>query len=134
MKRTVLLLPVAALLVILTTASCGGKSGLQHADALVTSTHFYHDSIMSEAKMTVDGDTMVFDMSEARFINGMMMAGDSVAVDFVETKSDTARAFVILRKERMAPAEPSADGELLTRPANEKPAAAPAPEQEPAKE
>ena len=123
MKRTVLLLPVAALLAVLVMASCSGKRELQHTNGLVSGLKFYHDSLLTDAKVVVDDDTVVFDMSEARYINGLMMAGDSVELDYIETETDTMRAFVVLRKPRIMPAEPVKDGELLTRPARELPAA-----------
>lgn len=47
------------------------------------------------------------------------MAGDSVSIDYVETKGDTLRAYVVTLKPRTQQQQPNPDGELLTRPAEQ---------------
>ncbi len=78
---------------ILTLASCGGKE-IKDITGLVTSFDTKDDSITS-TKLLVDGDTIIFKMTDARFINGMFMAGDSVKISYIEGRNDSLRALIV---------------------------------------
>lgn len=78
---------------ILTLASCGGKE-IKDITGLVTSFDTKGDSITS-TKLLVDGDTIIFKMTDARFINGMFMAGDSVKISYIEGRNDSLRALIV---------------------------------------
>lgn len=78
---------------ILTLESCGGKE-IKDITGLVTSFDTKGDSITS-TKLLVDGDTIIFKMTDARFINGMFMAGDSVKISYIEGRNDSLRALIV---------------------------------------
>jgi len=78
---------------ILTLESCGGKE-IKDITGLVTSFDTKGDSITS-TKLLVDGDTIIFKMTDARFINGMFMYGDSVKISYIEGRKDTLRALIV---------------------------------------
>ena len=52
-------------------------------------------NLLSVAKILVDGDTAIFKLSDARFINGIFMVGDSVSISYVKGNKDTLRALVV---------------------------------------
>jgi len=78
---------------ILTLASCGGKE-IKDITGLVTSFDTKGDSITS-TKLLVNGDTIIFKMTDARFINGMFMVGDSVKISYIEGRNDSLRALIV---------------------------------------
>ena len=78
---------------ILTLESCGGKE-IKDITGLVTSFDTKGDSITS-TKLLVNGDTIIFKMTDARFINGMFMAGDSVKISYIEGRNDSLRALIV---------------------------------------
>ena len=78
---------------ILTLASCGGKE-IKDITGLVASFDTKGDSVTS-TKLLVDGDTIIFKMNDARYINGMFMAGDSVKISYIEGRKDTLRALIV---------------------------------------
>lgn len=44
----------------------------------------------------MDGeDSIVFNLNEVRYNNGVMLPNDSVIVDYIDGKNDTARALVV---------------------------------------
>lgn len=52
------------------------------------------DTLISFTGVT-DGDSLKFDLAEARFNNGLMMTGDSVIVDYIDGDNDMKRAMVV---------------------------------------
>ena len=70
------------------------KSGLQETKGVVTDMKVRHDSLL-RARILVDGDTLVFDMQDARIVGAMFVNGDSVKVNYIEGNGDTLRAFVV---------------------------------------
>ena len=54
-----------------------------------------HKDTLLNARILVDGDTLVFDMQEARIIGNLFVKGDSVKVNYIEGNGDTLRAFVV---------------------------------------
>ena len=86
---------------------------------MVTYMRAHHDKL-SKARILVDGDTLLFDMSEARIIGALFVKGDSVKVNYIDGKGDTLRALVVsvIPKDIhfITPSEPSSDT-LITAPA-----------------
>ena len=72
------------------------------------------------ARILVDGDTLLFDMQDARIVGAMFVNGDSVKLNYIEGNGDTLRAFVVsvIPKDIhfITPSEPSSDT-LITAPA-----------------
>lgn len=54
-----------------------------------------HDTIISNLILSVDGDSLLFNLKDAQFVNGDVFSGDSVEIDYVSTKSDTLRALLV---------------------------------------
>lgn len=73
------------------------KPKLKNARGLVKNVYIYYDTLKAmTVQMSEDeGDTMVFNLSEARLNNGIMMPQDSVIVEYINGRHDTARAFVV---------------------------------------
>ena len=70
------------------------KTELQETKGVVTHIKIHKDSLMS-ARILVDGDTLVFDMQDARIVGNLFVKGDSVKVNYIEGEGDTLRAFVV---------------------------------------
>lgn len=79
---------------LLTIVSCNDKKTLKQTKGVVTALKTVKDSMVT-AKVVVDGDTLLFKMADARFVNGMFIKDDSVQIDFIEGQGDTLRALVI---------------------------------------
>lgn len=92
MKKSILtfVLFFAAMLML---SSCG-KNELKDVRALVTSLEVNGDTLKS-MKATVDGETLLFSLVDARFNNGVMLHGDSVIINYIEGRNDTLRALVV---------------------------------------
>lgn len=78
---------------LLTVVSCGNKE-IQQTKGVVSSIKVVEDSLAT-ANIVVDGDTLLFKLADARFVNGMFLKGDSVTIDYIEGRGDTLRALVI---------------------------------------
>ena len=52
------------------------------------------DTVVSTL-LAVDKDTLYFKLADARFVNGMMVPGDSVIINYIEGREDTLRALVV---------------------------------------
>lgn len=78
---------------LLSFTGCG-KNELKDVRAQVTSIEVKRDTLMS-MKATVDGDTLLFSLKDARFNNGIMLHGDSVIIDYIKGRGDTLRALVV---------------------------------------
>ena len=88
MKKVFLLAVIG--LSLLTVVSCGNKE-IQQTKGVVTSIKVVEDSLAT-ANIVVDGDTLLFKLADARFVNGMFLKGDSVTIDYIEGRGDTLRA------------------------------------------
>ncbi|MBO4892351.1 MAG: hypothetical protein J5502_07045 [Prevotella sp.] len=91
MKKVFLLAVIG--LSLLTVVSCGQKE-LKQLKGVVTHIQAVDDSLAT-AKVLVDGDTLLFKLADARFVNGIFLNGDSVTIDYIEGRGDTLRALVI---------------------------------------
>ena len=78
---------------MLALISCGSKE-IKDIKGLVADIKAVNDSLVS-AKILIGGDTAIFKMTDARFINGMFMAGDSVKISYIEGRKDTLRALIV---------------------------------------
>ena len=67
---------------------------MQQLKGVVTHIQTVDDSLAT-AKVLVDGDTLLFKLADARFVNGIFLNGDSVAIDYIEGRGDTLRALVV---------------------------------------
>ena len=67
---------------------------LKDVRALVASVKVEGDSLHS-MKATVDGDTLLFSLKDARLNNGLMLDGDSVIINYIKGHKDTLRALVV---------------------------------------
>ena len=79
---------------LLTIVSCSDKKALKQTKGVVTDIKTIKDSLVT-AKLAVDGDTLLFKLADARFVNGMFIKDDSVQIDYIEGQGDTLRALVI---------------------------------------
>ena len=95
------------------------KNELQETKGVITHMRIHKDTLLN-ARILVDGDTLLFDMSEARIVGNLFVNGDSVKVNYIEGKGDTLRALVVsvIPKDIhfITPSEPSSDT-LITAPA-----------------
>lgn len=74
-------------------SGCGSKE-IKDVKGQVVDIQTVKDTLAS-AKVLIDGDTVVFKMTDARFINGMFMYGDSVKISYIEGRKDTLRALIV---------------------------------------
>ena len=72
---------------------CGSKE-IKDVKGQVVDIQTVKDTLTS-AKVLIDGDTVVFKMADARFINGLFMYGDSVKISYIEGRKDTLRALIV---------------------------------------
>jgi len=79
---------------LLTIVSCSDKKSLKQTKGVVTDLKTVKDSLVT-AKVAVDGDTLLFKLADARFVNGMFIKDDSVQIDYIDGRGDTLRALVI---------------------------------------
>lgn len=93
MKRTFLYTLVISITAILSLGSCGKKE-LKNVRGMVKTVDVDHDTIRN-LTIVCGNDSMVFNLDEARFNNGIMVPHDSVIVDYIDGKTDTARAFIV---------------------------------------
>ena len=105
-------------MVSLVLSLVGCKQELQETRGVVTELEVEGDTILC-SRIAVDGDTLLFKMTEARLLNGMFVSGDSVVVNYIEGRNDTLRALLVqvLPKapHMIVPATESNDS-LVTRP------------------
>ena len=70
------------------------KNELQETKGVITHMRIHKDTLLN-ARILVDGDTLLFDMQEARIVGNLFVMGDSVKVNYIEGNGDTLRAFVV---------------------------------------
>lgn len=89
MKKT---LVFASMLLLLSVVFSCQRNGIKEYKGRVDA---LYEKTMS---MVVDGDSIVFNRTSARYTNGPIMLGDSVIVRFTDSKSkDTIKALMIYR-------------------------------------
>jgi len=94
MKKTFLFSIVTVALCLLSLSSCR-KNGLQNVRGLVKSVNIHQDTLVSMT-VTVNeaGDTLLFYLGDARFLQGVMKPNDSVEVDYVD-HHDSLKALLV---------------------------------------
>ena len=92
MKKSILAFAIFAVAMI-TISSCGKKE-LKDVRALVSSIDIVDDTLKS-MKATVDGDTLLFSLTDVRLNNGMMLNGDSVIISYIDGRNDSLRALLV---------------------------------------
>lgn len=123
MKKLILsLVALCALTSALT--GCKGQRELKELRGKVASVAMAGDSLTT-MKVTVDADTLLLKLADARFTNGIMMGGDSVTVHYIEGRGDTLRALIVnVLPQAPHYFDPSEHGDtLLTAPARDETAA-----------
>lgn len=78
---------------VLAFSGCG-KPKLKNVRAEVYSINAHADTLIDFTAVH-DGDTLRFDLADARFNNGLMLRGDSVIVDYIDGKNNMERALVV---------------------------------------
>lgn len=117
MRKSFLYLIASTLLMVLGFNSCG-KPEIKKARGLVKNVRIDDDTIRY-LTITMGEDSIVFNLDEVRFNNGMMVPNDSVIVDYIDGKNDTARAFVVTvlpKKAVTINPEDNKNKELITAP------------------
>lgn len=92
MKNSILAFVLLCASVIAITG-CGSKE-IKDIKGQVAGIETVKDTLTC-AKVLVDGDTLLFKMADARFINGMFIYGDSVKISYIEGRKDTLRALIV---------------------------------------
>lgn len=92
MRKSFFYMVVFTLLLVLGISSCG-KPELKKIRGIVKNVRIDDDTLKNLTVM--DGeDSIVFNLNEVRYNNGVMLPNDSVIVDYIDGKNDTARALV----------------------------------------
>ena len=91
--RKSLMVAIVAVLCLLGAVSC--KQEIQNMRGLVTNMEIKKDTLISMSVSVEPGDTTVFNLDNARFQAGIVMAGDPVIVDYIEGRNDTMRALIV---------------------------------------
>ena len=102
---------------ILSLVSCGKKE-LKNIRGMVKTVDVVHDTIRN-LTIVCGKDSMIFNLEEARFNNGIMVPHDSVIVDYIDGKTDTARAFIVTvlpNQTKLIVPSQNANKELITVP------------------
>lgn len=115
--RKLFLSILAFALLIIGFNSCG-KPEIKKVRGLVKDVKIEDDTI-TNLTISMGEDTMVFNLDEVRYNNGVMLPKDSVIVDYMDGKNDTARAFyvtVLPKKAVTINPEDNKNKELITAP------------------
>lgn len=113
MKKLFFMFAVAALVL---TAMSGCKKELQTVHGLVTNVDIRHDTLIA-VTLSADDQSMVFKLDDARFQQGIMLAGDSVIIDYIEGETDSLRALVVtVLPKVILPETPAPTDSLITAP------------------
>lgn len=93
MRKSFFYMVVFTLLLVLGISSCG-KPELKKIRGIVKNVRIDDDTLKN--LIVMDGeDSIVFNLNEVRYNNGVMFPNDSVIVDYIDGKNDTARALVV---------------------------------------
>ena len=115
--RKLFLSILAFALLIIGFNSCG-QPAIKKVRGLVKDVKIEDDTI-TNLTISMGEDTMVFNLDEVRYNNGVMLPKDSVIVDYMDGKNDTARAFyvtVLPKKAVTINPEDNKNKELITAP------------------
>ena len=93
MRKSFLYMVVFTLLLVLGISSCG-KPELKKIRGIVKNVRVDDDTLKNLTVMEGE-DSIVFNLNEVRYNNGVMLPNDSVIVDYIDGKNDTARALVV---------------------------------------
>ena len=93
MRKSFLYTVVFTLLLVLGISSCG-KPELKKIRGTVKNVRV-DDDTLKNLTVTDGEDSIVFNLNEVRYNNGVMLPNDSVIVDYIDGKNDTARALVV---------------------------------------
>ena len=91
MKKVFLALVILCSMVI---AFIGCKPELKNVRGLVKSVEIKNDSLKSMV-LTIGDKENIVTLHDARFQNGIALAGDSVILDYIDGKENTMRALVV---------------------------------------
>ena len=92
MKKILRVSSFLALALSLTLTGC--KPKLKNVHVYVTKLDLSSDTLKGFTGRTTE-DSIKFSVDQARFNNGVMYLRDSVIVDYIDGKNDTARALVV---------------------------------------
>src|SRR5574344_1517786 len=92
MKKILRVSSFLALALSLTLTGC--KPKLKNVHVYVSKLDLSSDTLKGFTGRTAD-DSIKFSVDRARFNNGVMLLRDSVIVDYIDGKNDTARALVV---------------------------------------
>lgn len=82
------------LLCLCATVFVACRKELKETRGKVTYVELEGDTVVSTL-LAIDKDTLYFKLADARFVNGMMVPGDSVIINYIEGREDTLRALVV---------------------------------------
>lgn len=94
MKKTFTFL-AASLALVMSMTLTGCKKELKKVRGVASTVIIDDDTLRSLTVLTGEEDSIIFHLEDAQFTNGMMMPRDSVIVDYIDGKNDTARALVV---------------------------------------
>src|SRR5574344_694811 len=92
MKKILKVSSFLALSLALTLTGC--KPKLKNVHVYVTKVDLSGDTLKGFTGRTAE-DSIVFNVDQARFNNGVMYLRDSVILDYIDGRNDTARALVV---------------------------------------
>lgn len=92
MRKSFFYMVVFTLLLVLGISSCG-KPELKKIRGIVKNVRI--DDTLKNLTVMDGEDSIVFNLNEVRYNNGVLLPNDSVIVDYIEGKNDTARALVV---------------------------------------
>lgn len=92
MNKSICLFACACFLGSMVLTGC--KKELKNVRGVVKTVIIDNDTLRSLTVMNGE-DSIVFHLEDARFNNGLMVPRDSVIVDYIDGKNDTARALVV---------------------------------------
>ena len=76
------------------TVFVGCKPELKNVSGQVKSVEINNDTVKSMV-LAVDGQDKVVTLTDAKFQNGVAMAGDSVILDYIDGRDDSLRGLVV---------------------------------------
>lgn len=92
MKKIAFVLGIICIFAI-TLIGCS-KPELKNVRGKIASMEF-KDSIVSSMILSVDGNDVKVKMNDARYQNGIALAGDSIILDYIDWRDDSLRALVV---------------------------------------
>lgn len=121
MNKSVFLSAIAVLATSFCIIGCNKKPELKNMRALVKSVYIDGNDTVRSMVVSSGEDSLVFSLMEAKLNNGMVLPKDSVIVDYIDGKNDTARALVVTvlpGAKKQVKLEDNANNKLITAPAD----------------